>query len=78
MSKLLLRSVSKVNGSEELVYRVVSSAYITHLLLTESGNELTKTIKRSGPNIDPCGIPMLICLKSERVVTGNYVLIQLF
>ena len=67
MSKFCLSSISKVIGSDELVNRVVSSAYIAHLHFTESGNELTKTMNKRGPNIDPWGIPMLISLKSERV-----------
>ena len=37
MSKFCLSSISKVIGSDELVNRVVSSAYITHLHFTESG-----------------------------------------
>ena len=51
MSKFCLSSISKVSGSDELVKRVVSSAYITHLHFTESSNELTKTINKKGPNI---------------------------
>ena len=53
MSKFCLSSISKVIGSDELVNRVVSSAYFTHLHFTESGNELTKTMNKRGPNIDP-------------------------
>ena len=44
MSRFCLSSSSKVTGSDELVRRVVSSAYNTHLHLTEYGNELTKTM----------------------------------
>ena len=69
MSRFWLSLISKVIGSDELVKIVVSSAYITitHLHFTECGNELTKTMNKRGPNIDPWGIPMLISLKSERV-----------
>ena len=39
-----------------------------YITLTESGiDELTKIISRRGPMIDPCGIPISILLKSDRI-----------
>ena len=50
----------------ELHIRVVSSAYITVLQLTQLGSELTNTMNKRGPKIVHCGIPMPIFLKSEK------------
>ena len=48
------------------VRRVVSAAYITHLHLTQSVDELTKKIYiKSGTDIASWGIQMLMSLKSE-------------
>ena len=67
MSRFVLSSVCKVTGSFELTNRVVSSAYIAQLHFTEWGNEFTKTINKRGSKINPCGIPISMVLKLERV-----------
>ena len=65
-SSLINTSLSSREKSSKLKYIVVSSAYIKNLnLLLDLTKSLIIILKNNGPEMDPCGIPVLISNKSD-------------
>ena len=61
-----------------VVNSVVSSAYVMNLIKSELfGRSFMYKRKKKGPNIDPCGTPVLMLSRSE-VASGNLMYCFLF